>query len=125
MLVSMIVALAQPVVLAMSLYSGAESLTTVMLPQAVPAAPVAEEPVVATKEDLAEITAPGTLLSQYLTPAAKTSMCVAFATALGTGTTSDPNPPGAQAAMNEALRDCNGETSSNKGVESTPSTKTL
>ncbi|QHF00475.1 hypothetical protein LCG56_29235 (plasmid) [Pseudomonas cannabina pv. alisalensis] len=118
MLVSMIGALAQPVVLAMSLYSSAESLTTVMLPQDVPVAKVTSvKPVAATKEELAEITAPGIQLSHYLTPAGKASMCAALAKALGTNS--------ASAAMNQTMRDCYTEASNTMGVESTRSTKAL
>ncbi|MBF6043089.1 hypothetical protein P5706_34445 [Pseudomonas sp. ChxA] len=118
MLVSMIGALAQPVALAMSLYSSAESLTTVMLHQEAPVAKVATvKAVAATKEELSEITAPGIQLSQYLTPAGKASMCAALAQTLGTKSTS--------AAMNQAMRDCYPEASNTKGVESTISTKAL
>lgn len=118
MLVSMIAAFAQPVVLAMSLYSSAESLTTVMLPHNSPVAQVATvEPVAATKDELAEISAPGIHLSHYLTPAGKASMCAALAKALGTS--SSP------AALNQAMRACDPEVSSIKSDESSPSTKAL
>ncbi|RMM39293.1 hypothetical protein QO021_29865 (plasmid) [Pseudomonas amygdali pv. lachrymans] len=118
MFVSMIGAFAQPVVLAVSLYSGAESLTTALLNQAAPVPPVATvEPVAATKEELAEITAPGIQLSQYMTPAGKASMCAALVTALGTS-----SPP---AAMNQTWRDCYREGTSNKPIDSTSTTKAL
>lgn len=116
MFVSMIAALAQPAVLAVSLYSSAESVATVVLPQiaqaaqAAPTAPAARvasvEPAAATKEELAEITAPGINLSHYLTPAGKASMCAALAKALGTSS--------APAASNLALRDCYPESASYK-----------
>ncbi|NMY11239.1 Conserved hypothetical secreted protein [Pseudomonas veronii 1YdBTEX2] len=118
MFVSMIGAFAQPVVLAMSLYSSAESLTTVMSSHTAPIAPVASvEPVAASNEELAEITAPGIQLSKYLTPAGKASMCAALTKALGTNS--------ATPAINQTLRDCYPEASSSKALENSPISKPL